>query len=159
MAKEIPLTKGYVTIVDDDMFEYLNQWKWHYNQGYAVRTIRIGINKRKAIRMHRLVLPPPDGYIVDHVNCNGIDNRRENLRVCLQSENVRNRPTNPNRKISRFKGVHYCESKSNPFMALIRINKRSVYLGAFPTPEAAALAYNEAAIKYFGEFAKLNDIA
>ena len=85
----ISLTQGKVVIVDDEDFEWLNQWKWLYNGGYAIRSVGPYKN-RKHIRMHRLIMDTPDHLEVDHINWDKLDNRRSNLRNVTRSENQRN---------------------------------------------------------------------
>jgi hypothetical protein len=93
---------------------------------------------------------------VDHINGNTLDNRKENLRICTQNQNGKNRLLNKN-NVSGYKGVTY--KKANKlWCAQIVVNYHKMYLGLFTTAEAAALAYNEAAKKYHGEFAKLNEV-
>jgi hypothetical protein len=161
MAKEIQLTKGKVTIVDDEDFEYLNQWKWSTNSAkperfYAWRNKRID-GKVNMIYLHRFILNITDRKIyVDHINNNSLDNRKVNLRQCSHSENERNKDKTK-RNSSRFKGV--CFDKScNKFFSLITVNRKRIWLGYFIDIKDAAKAYNEAAIKFHGEFAKLNNI-
>jgi len=102
--KKIKLTKGQFTIVDDDMFDYLNQWKWYLNNdGYAVRSKRV-FNGKKHIFMHRLVNNTPDNMQTDHINRDKLDNRNENLRNTTKMLNGRNRGT-PKNNTSGYKGV------------------------------------------------------
>jgi hypothetical protein len=86
----IPLTKGFSVIVDDEDFEWLNQWKWQYVGKYAARFVQTK-KVRKIILMHRLLVDPPEGLEVDHINRNKLDNRRANLRAVNRSENMKNR--------------------------------------------------------------------
>jgi hypothetical protein len=151
--REIQLTKGKVAIVDDDMFEYLNQFKWCYSKGYAIRGIRVN-GKAEKICMHRAIINTPVGMDTDHMNMNKLDNRRENLRICNRSENIRNtglRSTNS----SGYKGVTLHKAR-NKWRARIRVNGKKKSLGYFATKEEAAKAYNAAASFYFREFAWLN---
>lgn len=152
--KTIPLTKGFVTIVDEADYGWLNQWKWHYsklrNDGYAVRLIRDASGKQIVIRMHRLIMNPPKGMFVDHINGKSTDNRRCNLRICTNIQNSHNRKINNGRK---YKGVCFERIK---WRAYIDVNKVRIHLGMFVSETDAAIAYNNAAKKYFGEFAKCN---
>lgn len=149
--KEIPLTQGKVALVDDEDYERLvAMGKWQFVNGYASK----GIWPNKSIKMHRLIMDTPIGFETDHINGNKLDNRRKNLRVCTTAENQLNRGV-PKNNTSGFKGVHKFRNK---WRSSIKINSRRVHLGLFTCPIEAASAYNEAAIKYHGEFAKLNPI-
>jgi len=162
MAKEIQLTQGKVAIVDDEDFEYLNQWKWHCkingNNFYAVRSIKYTNGKYdKKIVMHRFLLNVSNSRLhVDHVNNDSLDNRKINLRICTHDENLRNRKINLN-NTSGYKGV-YWHKIGKKWTSVIGINKKIIYLGLFINPIDAARAYNAAALKYHGEFANLNKI-
>src|SRR5688500_5130193 len=91
MPRELPLSQGYVAIVNDADFDYLSRWKWSYHpNGAAVRTV-VHAGKTYMIWMHRVVMGAPDGLVVDHINGNRLDNRRRNLRICTQGENSLNR--------------------------------------------------------------------
>jgi hypothetical protein len=159
MAKEIILTQGKVAIVDDEDFEYLNKWKWHiYKQNrnnYYARTV-IHLNKKRIpVVMHRLLVKC-DGYIIDHISGDGLDNRKCNIRVCNRSENPINRRVNIN-NLSGYKGVSWFKPEQK-WRAQIQYRKIVYHLGCFIDPIDAAIAYNEAALKYHGEFANLNKI-
>lgn len=153
MSKEIKLTKGYITIVDDEDFERVSKFKWQVSvtktNNYARRTVGSGKNK-KTIRLHNYVLEIQD--TVDHINGDGLDNRKENLRVCRREENAKNRKLNCN-NISGYKGVRLEYGK---WRAQIKVNGKRVHLGMFAEKMDAAKAYDEAALKYHGEFARLN---
>ena len=158
--KKIPLTRGYFAIVDDEDFEYLNQWKWLYSNGYAARSQHVsfkdGVQVSKNIQMHRVILNTPDGLLVDHKNNNGLDNRKNNIRNCTYAENARNQKLSK-RSSTGFKGVSWKKSHEK-FCANIKIGKKQIHLGLFACKIEAARAYNEAALKYHGEFACLNPI-
>lgn len=154
--KKISLTRGQFTLVDDEDFEFLNSFKWyfkvhHHSQGYAARTIA-SRGERRLVSMHRLLMKARDGDIVDHVNGDKLDNRKLNLRICNISQNNANCHT---KNKGGYKGVG-CIGKK--FRASISINGKFLHLGMFDTKELAAKAYNVAAIKQFGEFAKLNQL-
>ena len=161
MAKEIQLTQGKVALVDDDMFEYLMQWKWFANNQcgkfYARANIPKKNGKRGSMLMHRLILNILNSKLqIDHLNHITLDNRKCNLRVCTQSENLQNCNIY-NNNTSGFKGVTY-NKINKKWVASIGVNKGKIYLGSFTDPIDAARAYNAAAIKYHGEFANLNKI-
>jgi len=140
------------TIVDDEDFEYLDQWKWSMSYGYVIRGYSIsGIKKN--IQMHRVLVKPERGFMVDHINGNPLDNRKENLRICTNSENSRNRHKIKERSLP--KGVFWRKDKKR-YYAQIMVNYKNKHLGGFRTIEEASIAYNEAAIKYHGNFASLS---
>ncbi len=160
MAKEIILTQGKVAIVDDEDYDYLNQFKWYANfdgnEFYVIRMYPTLTNKKNSISMHRQIMKPPLGMIVDHINHDTFDNRKINLRICTHAENMRNSKININNK-SGYKGVSYQENRNN-YRAQIKFNNKTINIGDFIDPIDAARAYNAAALKYHGEFAHLNKI-
>jgi hypothetical protein len=154
----IPLSKGRAwTVVDDSDYETLTQWSWHITgNGYVARTTMVGGRKRQVL-MHRQITGPGPGQCVDHHDGDPLNNRRKNLRVCTQSQNMANR-----RKrvvgVSRYKGVALTggASRTESWRAYIRINNRTVHLGCFATEYEAAIAYDIAAVKQWGVYAKVN---
>jgi len=100
MSKTIPLSQGYEATVDDEDFEYLNQFKWNvrivYGTQYAKRNITTAIGKKTTVNMHREIMKAPKNFMIDHVNGNGLDNRKENLRISTRSQNLMNskKPSN-----------------------------------------------------------------
>ena len=159
--KEIQLTQGKIALVDDENYEYLNQWKWYArksrnNNYYAGRYFYIKKGFRIYISMHTDILNPNKQFIIDHINNNGLDNRKINLRICTNAENMKNRPLYKNNS-SGFKGVNW-SIKSKKWYAYIRNNKIMYNLGCYINVKDAAKAYNNAAIKFHGEFANLNKI-
>lgn len=159
-ALEIKLTQGKFALVDAGDFEYISQWKWFFHKGYAVRreSRKLMVNgKRKTIYMHRLINRTPDGMETDHIDLNGLNNTKENLRSSSRSENLRNQGKQKNGKSSQYKGVSW-NKNDQAYHSRIHVNKKRVFLGTFKANEEklAALAYNEAAIKYHGEYACLN---
>jgi hypothetical protein len=160
MAKEIILTQGKVAIVDDEDFEYLNQWKWCVSNTcgkfYVGRSITVSKNKQKRILIHRFIMKPDKGMVIDHLDGNPLNNQKNNLRICTHSDNMRNCKISI-KNTSGYKGVSFVK-KNNTYKSAIKFNKRTIYLGYYIDPIDAARAYNTAAIKYFGEFANLNKI-
>lgn len=159
--REILLNQGKVAIVDDSDYEFLNQFKWHAHQNhgrnwYVERLINQD-GKRKELFMHRVILNAPKGMETDHINGDGLDNRRCNLRICTTSENQQNQRVQSRAKSSKFKGVSW-RAREQKWRAGIQIHTKQIMLGYFVSEIKAALAYDEAAKKYFGEFAKTNFI-
>ena len=149
--KKIKLTQGKHALVDDEDYLFISQWKWFFNKGYAFRSTK---NPAKTIPMHRAILCPPIGTFCDHINGNGLDNRRKNLRVCSNSENQMNRRIPSNNK-SGYKGVFW-HGKDKIWISVLKINKKAVYLDRCTRKIDAAKSYDVGALKYFGEFARLN---
>lgn len=150
--KTIPLYKtDLVAIVDDEDYESLSKYRWLLHKaGYAIRR-----EKGKTILMHRCLIAVPAGMQVDHINHNGLDNRKNNLRPCTMAQNQRNRGVSKS-NTSGCKGV-YWNRKTNKWVAQIVSNQNEkTYLGSFLDIKDAARGYDEAAKKYHGEFAKLN---
>ncbi len=160
--KTIVLTQGMVALVDEEDFEYLNQWRWVAHAGWKKRTYYVQRRqylgggaanaKYSTIIMHRLLMMPPIGFVVDHIDGNGLNNQRSNLRLATPSQN------NANRRIvvksfSKFLGV---DCRKGIWRSRISINHTSMVLGYFDLEIDAAKAYDEAAKKYHGEFATLN---
>lgn len=148
-AKQIPLGDGLYAYVDAADYEWLSQYNWRLQNGYAARR-----EKNKVIYMHREIMNPPDGMMVDHVRRNKLDNTRDSLRVCTQQQNAHNNAKHMGSS-SRFKGVGYSTEKQKWF-AKIYINGKRIWLGYFDDEVAAARAYDRAAVEHFGEFAHLN---
>lgn len=123
---------------------------------YVVAYARNG-KRRQKLRLHRLIVGAKPGQLVDHINGNGLDNRRENLRLCSFAENARNRQRKAN-TISRYKGVslHPSPPHGRPWQAQICFNRKAIHIGFFANEKLAARAYDAAAQKHFGEFARLN---
>ena len=150
--KLIKLTKGQFAIVDDSDFEYLNQFKWHLScNGYAARKLH-----KSDIFMHRIINNTPEGLFTDHINRNGLDNRRKNLRSATYSQNSMNRSRQKN-NTSGYNGV-YWHSQARKWRTTIRLNGKFIHLGLFEDKTEAAKAYNIGAKKYYGEFANFNQI-
>jgi hypothetical protein len=156
--KRIPLSQGKFALVDDSDYEWLNQWKWSVNgakaRPYAMRK-DWSFPKGKTVLMHRLIANPPKGFVVDHIDGNTLNNCRSNLRVCSYSQNLANSIVNRLANKSGYKGVCW-KKKEKKYSAQITVNYKAIHLGYFKNPVEAAKAYDNAARKYFGEFAKTN---
>lgn len=151
--REIKLTNSdLVALVDDEDYELASKYVW---RALKTKAGHVYANHSNFL-LHRLITKAPKGLVVDHINCNGLDNRKTNLRVCTHSQNKawgtqKPRPNNT----SGYRGVVY---HGNKWSARIKVNYVRQVLGSFDTREAAALAYNEAALKHFGPYARLNNI-
>ena len=161
--RKISLTKGYVTLVDDDDYSVLSKYKWcacvaggrRYTRIYAYR--RTGWKDGRytnMIYMHRQILGVTDKTVdVDHIDGNPLNNMRSNLRLATRSQNLANSRWRAGK--AGFRGVTRANSKSIRFVAQIGgVGKK--YLGTFATAQEAAMAYDAAALEKFGEFARLN---
>lgn len=153
MVKKIKLKPRGFSLVDSDLFDYLNQFTWHLQHGYAAHRKMVK-GKTTTVYMHRLVNQTPKGIGTDHINRDGLDNRRSNLRVATIRQNGMNTGLSRQNK-SGFKGV--CWDKRNErWRPTIKLHGKVIYLGSFKSIKEAALAYDKAAIKHFGEFAYVN---
>jgi hypothetical protein len=157
-VKHVPLTRGYVALVDDADYERVMQFKWSalvQRDGRLVYAKRDGPRpERKSIRLHRFILDAPDKVQVDHRDGDGLNCQRNNLRLATRRENSRNvrkHSDNP----ARFKGV-YWDKHRNKWYARIYVDGVQKSLGYFQTEELAAEAYDAAAARFFGSFAKTN---
>lgn len=151
--KEIPLTQGKVALIDDEDFEAVSAVKWYAQHN---RVLYAASKRGRIVYMHRLILGAPPGVQVDHINGDGLDNRRANLRLCSNSQNHANLRKRTETS-SRFKGVYWNKARRK-WHAQIKANQRTFYLGLFDSEEAAGAAYDRAATEHFGTFSRLNDI-
>jgi hypothetical protein len=152
----VPLAAGVHAVVDASDFGLISGHCWSLDPKgrYAVAYTELA-DASRCIRMHRLIMQPRSDQVVDHINGDGLDNRRANLRVCSQAENCRNR-----RKFggwtSRYKGVSLAKGRKKPWRAQIRHGQKVRCLGYFASEEEAARVYDAVATKMFGEYARLN---
>jgi len=158
--RKILLFGGKFALVDDEDYEFLNQWKWYQHfSGMVVRNEPLDVvidrmHRQSVVFMHRVIMNTPKGMDTDHIDGNRQNNQKGNLRVCSHSENMRNRKLNKN-STSGYKGVHW-SSKYRTWIARIQVNGSRLYLGKFHNLEDAARIYDKEAKKHHGAFAKLN---
>jgi hypothetical protein len=163
--KKIKLTQGQFSLVDDEDYEFLSQWKWYAHRinkkqtYYAIRTCRIG--NQKAVRMHRVIA---ERYIgkefkeLDHLNRNGLDNQKSNLRVCSRGENIHNTrntgkyPKGVYLHVKRVKNKEGDIVEYRKYRARININGKTISLGYYKKVEDAEKAYNNGAKKYYPDY-------
>lgn len=155
-TKELVLRNGETTLLDaEDYYKFKDKvWSKH-SQGYAVRSegsVRKGTYKQYLL--HREIVNAQSGEYVDHINRNCLDNRKDNLRVCSNKENVVNSAGNRNSS-SRYKGVSWYDPTKN-WTARIKSDNKLHHLGRFNNEEDAAKAYDKKAKELFGEYAFLN---
>ena len=151
--KEIKLINpDEVTVVDDCDYAEISKYRWLLTpQGYARNSNRI---EGKRQLLHRIILKTPQNLQTDHINCDKLDNRRENLRIATHSQNSAN-GMNCRGGTSQYKGV-YWDKEKRKWCATIRINNKQKYIGRYKSEEQAARAYDITASKYFGKYARLN---
>lgn len=165
MAKEVELTQGYVTTIDDEDYPKLGGYSWKvlktHKSIYASRTKTItedGRKTYKTILLHRVILGIEDGTIkIDHKDGNGLNNQKSNLRVATDSQNQWNRGKDVDAVTSSKRGVYWNRQRGK-WQAQIGYNNRVIYIGRFSTEEEAAAAYDKAAITIHGEFASINQL-
>lgn len=161
--KKIILTQGKYALVDDEDFDNLMQWKWQFSHGYAKRSKHLynikatkekkRTTKKTTIYLHRIIMG--SGENIDHINGDKLDCRKSNLRYCNQTGNSRNKK-GTTRKTSEYKGVCWAKREKTWKAQIGLPGARNKFLGHWKEEKMAALAYNVAAYKLFGEFAKLN---
>lgn len=148
-----------IITVDAEDCPAVSRYRWYVDNPSGNGSLYAATNGRAAggprtLRMHRLLVNPAPGMVVDHRNGDGLDNRRENLRACEQRKNVLNRVPDHNNR-NGFKGVYWSEALGQ-FRARITLDRRTRWLGSHDTAESAARAYDAAALELFGEFARTN---
>ncbi len=152
MPKTLPLSQSMFAVVDDIDFDRVAELRWSVSRsrrgGFYAASRSLG---NHPVRMHRFILSAPAGIGVDHINHDGLDNRRENLRLCTQGQNNGNRLPTKGRSLP--KGVVLQRGR---YCARIQVDRKGLWLGAYPTMQEAALVYDHAALHHFGDFALLN---
>lgn len=139
---------GLVALVDDEDFIYLNQYRWNvnYDNRYSVNYAN---TYNPFVLMHRIILAAPPGLMVDHIDHDGLNNQRLNLRLATNSQNQANSKTTCGS--SKYKGVSW-HKQSQKWQVKCRVNRKRYYLGCFPTEEEASAVYINFAKIHFGEF-------
>lgn len=145
---EIKLTKGHVTLIDDEDFNLISDYKWYASITKDGHVYAKNIYKRKSLFLHRVISKAKKGDIVDHINGNTLDNRKENLRVTTHSENA----FNSRNKKGRFpRGIYKYDNRNKPWFAQIHKEGVRYCLGYFYTEREALDAYNKKAVELYGE--------
>lgn len=157
--RKIDLGEGKSTILDQEDYYRLSKFKWYVNGNgfrfYAFRNVIIGPGRTRMLSMHRDIMNSPKGLLVDHKNHDSLDNRRENLRLATHSQNTCNKQTKRVGCSSKFRGVSY-DKKRGYWNTQVVCHGKMVFFARFKDEIAAAHAYDAAAKKYHGEFARLN---
>lgn len=149
----VPLTRGYEAVIDKDDIDLVSGKNWHAIVTpwtvYAARK-----NKKEGSKsMHSVIFGPlPNGMEIDHIDCNGLNNMKSNLRAASKSQNQRNKKIQKNNS-SGFKGVSF-DKKNKKWIAFISVKKRAINLGRYRTPDLAHEAYKNAAMRLYGDFAR-----
>ena len=154
----VPLTKGYEAVIDSNCVHLVEGFNWFANISgnavYALRNRSIGGGKQTKVMMHRVIAATPNGFETDHIDKNTLNNRKSNLRTATHSQNNHNRgPYKTNS--SGHKGVQL-HKRTGQWRAVIRCEGSRFHLGLFNTPEEAAKAYEDAAKRLHGEFARVS---
>ncbi len=161
--KQLPLSRGYYATVNDADFDMLLKYKWHckFDQKSPQLKYAYHVNNRNGnrytISMHRLLLGLVkfDGKIVDHIDGDGLNNQRANLRICTHRENVRSQRPQRRKKTSAHKGVWWSTTRKR-WIAQIRVDNKQIKLGQYKTEAEGIVAYDVAAKLCFGNFAWTN---
>ena len=148
--------------IDDEDYDKIKAYKWYISYEkktgcyYAItKCLDERSNKVTTAKMHRIIMRPIIGEVIDHIDHDGLNNCKSNLRICSVAENGRNKIKRNSNSTSMFKGVSYKKSL-NKFQAVIYLNYKQIFLGYLTNENEAALACNEAALKYHGDYACLN---
>jgi hypothetical protein len=154
-SRIIPLTRGKFVIVDAADYEWLSRYQW-FTIGGGRSSYYAGCHiNRRIVSMHRLIMNPPPGKVVDHFDGNGLNNRRANLRICTQQQNQYNMRPRKGKK-SRFVGVYQSAYRSDRWYAYVQCQAKRTHLGPFTSEVEAAIARDLKAIELHGPYARLN---
>lgn len=152
--KKIKLPSGHETIVDADVYDRVGLLKWYRaTVGYAVTGLKVD-GEHRMLSLHRYIMQPPCGFVVDHLNENKLDNRRSNLRICTRQVNDHGK-RRKNKRSGNFTGVSL-HHRTGLWRARIFTNKKESHLGLFDSMEDAARAYDFEAVRRYGVHAKTN---
>ena len=147
-SRFIPLPSGGCAIVSPEDYTVASRIAWRLSSsGYVIGSRRC----ENKLRLHRLITGAAGGQFVDHINGNRLDNRRENLRICNNTQNIRNQGK---RRGRMFKGI--TRQQNGLWRAQIMVDRKKCNLGSFIDPQDAARVYDAAAVRFFGEYARLN---
>lgn len=153
--RKIKLKDGRYALVDNEDYELVSKYRWYATvKERQTNYLSSNINGT-TIMMHRLIMGARKGQTLDHINHNGFDNRKENLRFCTQKQNCMNKSQARKNNGIKYKGVYHANGK---FRVCIRSDGRTIHLGTYECQRDAAIIYNGAAMALFGEYANLNNI-
>lgn len=155
--KKIELTQNQFALVDNSDFAELNKHKWcankYGNRFYAVRNSKTVEGKKKTILMHVEIMKTPKGFDTDHIDIDGLNNQKKNLRICTRSQNGMNKKAYKTNR-SGLKGVSWCKNQ-NKWKSRIAVDKKTIHLGYFESKENAYEAYCNACTKYHKEYGRI----
>lgn len=140
---------GHQVLLDEEDTHLFDEYRWHIKRNRSKTYVRC---HPQFVYLHRMVMNAPVGIQVDHINGNGLDNRKENLRLCTTSQNLFNRGKNKN-NTSGLKGVGF-DKRRGTWYARIEVDRKTIFIGSFPSPSEAHEAYKRVAIEKAGEFVK-----
>ena len=150
----IPLTHGRFALIDDEDYKKASKWRWRVIQNRYVEGRRL-TNQKENIRLHRLILDAPKDMDVDHIDYDGFNNQKSNLRLCTTAQNIQRQRPQTRSKTSRHRGVFWDKSR-NRWTAKVRKCGKDILIGRFKTEIEAVKIWNEKAKELFGEYAYIN---
>jgi hypothetical protein len=156
MSTKIPLTQGKFATIDDEDFARVGGFKWYALNRSGKFHVMVSVS-RKNYYIHRMIMDAPPGMVVDHINGDGLDNRKSNLRICHHNENIRNRTSLNANNASGAHGVYWDKSRKR-WCAEIKINYKRIYLGRFCLLCDAVEARHDAELDYYGDFCSSIDM-